>query len=253
MKDNIILDFSGVAGLEGLAETLAEMRLEAGGSCEPIVLDFKNLEGTNCYCDPESEAEIRERLRPYRGAPVWWIDTGDYHYLSLFHAESPGHPYNLLVLDHHPDMQGAAFGDILSCGGWVRTLLERDPGLRRVILAGVSPGLVGEAEGFGDRVAVIPERGWIAPEEILAELGESLPVFVSVDKDVLRRDDAATDWDQGSMTAENLTEILRTLTARREVCGTDICGGIPEAKGGRDEDFLLNAELNRRLAEILLK
>ena len=45
-------------------------------------------------------------------------------------------PFELLVFDHHTDMQRPAFVGILSCGGWIREALETNENLKHVILVG---------------------------------------------------------------------------------------------------------------------
>ena len=82
------------------------------------VLDFSALEGTECYCSAESAAAIRSALAPYGPGGIHWIDSGDYHYTSLFIQELITEPYSLVLFDNHPDDQPGAFGsDLLSCGG----------------------------------------------------------------------------------------------------------------------------------------
>ena len=98
---------------------------------ERIKVDFTHLEGTNCYCSPESAAIIRQDFGRQELRAFHQIGTGDYHYLTLFWLELIREPFCLVLFDHHPDDQPAAFGDALgSCGGWV-TDARRLPLLRQ--------------------------------------------------------------------------------------------------------------------------
>lgn len=55
----------------------------------------------------------------------------------------------------------------------------------------------------------------------------SLPteaIWITVDKDVLASEDAATNWDQGGMRLTHLLQALRALAARKRIIGIDVCG-----------------------------
>ena len=154
--------------------------------CPGTVVDLSSLEGTTCYCEEASADEIRRAIAPYGPSGIHWIDSGDYHYLSLFWLEKVSEPFCLVLFDHHPDMQEPAF-PMLSCGGWVRDAL-RLPMLRSVLLLGISPQLLPHAEGFPAVRAVCEgDELLAAPEKIAALLPEGLPLYFSIDKDVLSR------------------------------------------------------------------
>ena len=88
-----------------------------------------------------------------------------------------------------------------------------------------------------------------------ADIPEGLPIFLSIDIDVLSLAYARTDWDQGSMTLDELLSAVGRIVAEHRVLGIDICGGITAAKGATAEDFLVNARtravLEQRLPELL--
>ena len=65
---------------------------------------------------------------------------------------------------------------------------------------------------------------------------------------MLRPEDARTDWDQGTMSADSLLDLVRALGP--QLAGADICGALPASKGGNDADFSINRSLNRRLDEL---
>lgn len=233
----LIVRFTGAPDAENLPEIL-------GGD----LLECRNMEGTNCYCDPAAEALLARRFRAFPVRGVHWIDTGDYHYCSKLWTDRIDAPFDLVVTDNHPDMQAPAFGDILSCGGWVRKALEGNPYLREVWIVGIDPALKGECGGFGDRVHVVDreEVARMAPEEVAAPLS-GRPVYLSVDRDVLDRTYARTDWDQGTMTLDWLCGFIDGLGARADLLGADVCGAITEEKGGKAEDFAVNRTTALRL------
>ena len=176
------------------------------------VLDFSALEGTECYCSRESAAAIRSALAPYGPGGIHWIDSGDYHYTSLFIQELITEPYSLVLFDNHPDDQPGAFGaDLLSCGSWVAEV-------RRL------PNWRSQAEA----------------------------VYISIDKDVLSRDYARTNWDQGDMSLEGLFSAIRDISLKHRIIGIDVCGELTMLQGACSEDVSINSKTNRRIQEFLL-
>lgn len=71
------------------------------------------------------------------------------------------------------------------------------------------------------------------------------PVYISIDKDVLKPEALRTNWSQGIMEVSELKEILRELFTRFEVIGVDICG---ECGSGADDSAVeQNDRFNREI------
>lgn len=191
-----------------------------------INADFSHLEGTNCFCSPESAERIRRAVADLPLRAVHDIGTGDYHYVSLFWLERIREPFSLVLFDHHPDDQPGSFGaGLLSCGGWVAQVREL-PQLRTDLW-------IRDAADF----------------PALDRLPEG-PVYLSIDLDVLSPAFARTDWDQGSMQLEELVAALRKLVAEKPVLGVDLCGGLTPEKGASPADEALNARTGEALCEV---
>lgn len=191
------------------------------------VLDLTSLEGTGCYCDADAASSIRAAVAELPLNAVHWIDTGDYHYLTLFWLEKIERPFALLHLDHHPDDQACAFGgDVLSCGSWVAEAREKLPLMKSctTVMNASDP----------------------------VEIPEALPLYISLDKDVMSRDYARTDWDQGEMTLQEVMDVITHAAEGREVIGIDVCGEITFEKGACGEDVDINLQTNYTLSEFLL-
>jgi hypothetical protein len=174
-------------------------------------IDLRNARGTDGYCDDEAQDAIRRILRE-RGVSVksvHYIDNGNYHYLSKLFLEMMDETFDLLVLDNHSDMQTPAFGDILSCGSWVKNVLDSNANVDSVYLCGVD----------GEKV------------DLKQIIKGTNPLYISIDKDVLSKHDYLTNWDQGSLRIDELETFLRDVTAHRNVCGVDVCGGINNFTG----------------------
>lgn len=186
---------------------------------DAAVLDFRNLDGTNCYCSAEAADVLKNgilKVRDLLQRRLRWIDTGDYHYLTAILIESLPleTPVELLLYDNHPDDQPLAFEEpgMLSCGSWVKRL--RDKGL--------------------------------------TARGPELPLYVSIDLDALDINEFRTDWNQGTMTLDGLLDDLTTRTLGRRILAVDICGGLTISKGATAEDLSLNLRQRQKLEKELV-
>lgn len=80
------------------------------------------------------------------------------------------------------------------------------------------------------------------------------PVYISIDKDVLRKQDAITDWSNGNLTVMQLQAVLRIIYAHEKVIGIDITG---ECSATLDyftevEDAAINNNTNVELMQMIL-
>lgn len=173
-------------------------------------LDLRDVEGTNCYCGSDSAEELRTRLKDVPADAVHWIDTGDYHYLTLLFLEKIKEPFRLILIDNHPDDQPSAFDEpgLLSCGSWVREARKLD----------------------------------------FFTTSQSDPVYLSIDLDYLSPDEFRTDWNQGTASVDMMLEDIRKAVSGRRIIGIDICGGITLSKGAKDSDLLMNRRLRERIS-----
>lgn len=204
---------------------------------EPAV-DLTDIHGTNCYLDDAAGAEIQRRIDAMPGIPlVRFIDSGNYHYMSLFFMRKIKEPFTLLLLDNHPDTKTPVFGDITSCGGWVREACETILNLNHVIMAGVDRKLIEEEQP-------LPEKAISLALDEAADYISSHDenYYISLDKDIMNEDYARTDWSQGPYT---LDDILKVISVVKNCCGFDICGEKKEDP--TDEDLLVNEHTNSRI------
>ena len=219
MIDVLITDFSGMLEAEDFLPWLQAQEASV------TYRNWREMEGTNCYCDAASKEQILSGL-PAVLPRLRWIDSGDYHYLSHLLALREKEPFHLVLLDHHPDNQEPAFGGVLSCGSWVKAMQEENGLLRSVLSIG--------PEGCGEEIPA----GWLEERR-----GERM--YVSLDKDIMGREWARTDWSQGSHTLEQVEGILgQLLEGPVHVTAVDICGGLSPAKGATPEDLRINRETN---------
>lgn len=271
------------------------------------VIDLTSLDGTNCYCSDDASDAIRKALSEVPSEALHWIDTGDYHYASLFFLEKIRTPYTLFLFDHHPDDQDSAFGtDILSCGNWVARarqlpnqtadfLIDRFPNPAAILqsvttaphteIAGLQPVTTAPQTKIAipqpgttapqTRTAIL-QSGTTAPQTEIAGLqlettapqtrtaglqgnskccrgkGKRPKAYLSIDKDVMCRDSARTNWDQGDMTLQELKDLIIRISYKYVIIGADVCGGLTESKGAGAEDLKINCATDAELRELLL-
>lgn len=239
MSETVIMDFTHTYAADDF-ETI-----------DGIWIDCTDITGTNCYCDEEAQEKLRAFIAPYPAAGIHFIDSGNYHYLSKLWVEKITEPYSLVLFDHHPDMQSPRFEGMLSCGGWVRTLLEESQWLQRVYIIGASAALKEEAQGYKERVNYITEEEAVS----FPQLGKNFfltaeeKIYLSIDKDVLATTEVHTNWDQGSLSTEQLIHQLHCIFHETKVIGADICGEDPAL-----DDATLKAQnkaANRTLHHLL--
>lgn len=267
-----VQDFTGIYEYQPFMQ---ELRKKNAKTTDFHWLDCTKIVGTDCYCDDDAINEINELIdnaerssgsinsNSAETAPgIHFFDNGNYHYMSKLWTDRLQEPFSLIVFDHHPDMQPPRFGGILSCGGWVKEVLDHNKFVQNVVIIGVKDELVetvreellqsGEANIL-DKVSFITEskilnetfasagmpsngsvlqKSAILKPVILEPTGDRIHlssnispnIYISIDKDALAHAYAATNWDQGSLSTESLKKIITELAANHKILGIDICG-----------------------------
>ena len=247
------IDVVSVISLSGIYERESFYRDVLGIT----FLDMRDVSGTNCMCDDVAKELLLDRIgngcgtsavrAAFDGGSVdersrmqdnangilpyglHFIDNGNYHYLSALYLSMVKEPFSLVVLDHHPDMQRPMF-DILSCGGWVLEVLEKNQFVRDVHIIGADRKLIEELDPadrekvkFYDVDEIFGGVGFDAGE--VRGIGNvcgagvsgiclpdtNYPVYLSIDKDVIRRSELTTNWDQGEMAASQVLGLAKAL------------------------------------------
>lgn len=265
-RNIIIMNFSGVYEKQRLKAVLEE-KCETGNVTE---VNFRDIPGTNCYCDGPAEEEIKKRICSYGPEGMHFLDSGNYHYLTKIWLELVKEPFELLVFDHHTDMQRPAFGGILSCGGWIREALETNKNLKHVILVGPPNTAMEETqkELLEDGEELIKKVTWICEEKFLENVDNqdkirefcrileesqettSLPLYISIDKDVLLESEGKTNWDQGNVRVEQILKFTENYIKGRRLIGTDVCGEDPE--NDNDEEQVICRETSEKIGSVFL-
>ena len=233
-KETVIMNFSGIYKNQNFYKNYAEEEISW--------TELSDLSGCNCYCDAEASDRIRKEIQAFTGKGLHFIDSGNYHYMTRLWLEKLQIPFRLLVFDNHTDMQPPAFGGLLSCGGWIAASLEELPLLQEVILVGPDEEAYTQVEPDLQQKVLFLSREKLSTmtteekEGFFNNLSEDLPLYVSVDKDVLCKGDASTTWSQGDMHLSELMSFLELVLERQNILGMDVCGECD--MDSCSEDFL---------------
>ena len=210
----------------------------------------------------------RLQQRPKRSTQrpeVFFVGSGDYHHLTPALLSNLPEPITLIHFDNHPDW--VRFAPRCHCGSWINRALKM-PNIKRIVTLGPCSddlqnpqlkggnlgalrrgdlqlfpwqhaptkvwGRIGDGAGHEQRENHLHWRN-LADQDwpsFLDNLIQSLPteaIWITVDKDVLASEDAATNWDQGGMRLTHLLQAIRALATSKRVLGIDICGEFAKA------------------------
>lgn len=198
---------------------------------------------------------FEERLSALIGAehdtePVLhFLGSGDFHHVTLALLRRLHHPCNLLVLDNHPDwMRGVPFSH---CGTWLYHAAQLNT-VRHIFHVGGDVDFDNHYRWLAPwrwlrsgKIVVVPARrrfcgrrwsqiehaplprpigaDWLAP---FADELAALPLYVSLDKDVLMASEATVNWDSGHLKWQDVLNVLEAFStaAGGEWAGIDVVG-----------------------------
>lgn len=242
---NLLLDFSHTypEGVEKQAKNLKR-------------IDMSDISGTDMYCSREAEQEIRNRLKPYGPQGIHFLDNGNYHYVTKFFTEKIRESFALVLFDHHNDMQQPLIHELTSCGSWAGELLRDNAFMKQLILIGPDPESIRRVPGQLRQKIIcisVEENKEDTAQEEIKKINLKLPAYISIDKDVLDRYSARTNWNQGNMSVSTLKQLLAEVFRHQQVIGVDICGecSLQESFPEFLEDEQINDITNRILYHFL--
>ncbi|MGI6008370.1 MAG: arginase family protein [Ruminococcus sp.] len=247
MAENLMLDFSHIC--------FEDPKLEKSGL---RYIDLSDIGGTDMYCTKEAADEIRRRLVSCTPGGIHFLDNGNYHYATLFFLEKIREPFSLVLIDHHTDMQKPMLAPLVSCGSWAGKALCSFEYLKQMILIGPerkSMELIDEK--LRDKLICITTDDIVRgrAEDEIGKIDLELPIYISLDKDVLSACYARTNWNQGEMSMDILKKLLLEIFVHQKVIGVDICGecSFQEPLPQLAEDTKVNIKANQSLYRYLIK
>ncbi|MGP1433459.1 MAG: hypothetical protein ACTTKP_04190 [Catonella sp.] len=208
------------------------------------MFDDTKVSGVRGYMDEEAGEYLLSEIKDYgKLSAIHFLDSGNFHHLSRLYLDLIDEPFNLVVYDNHTDMQFSAFGNILSCGSWIADAYETHEKLSRIFIIGADKKYIEDCE-FNNNERII-----FADNIIKADLDNRLPIYLSVDKDVLSKEEFNSDWDQGRMSLPVLINELKYLADKIHILGIDICG---EPDINDDFNISLSNNINMELINIFV-
>ncbi|CAM2939680.1 Arginase/agmatinase/formimionoglutamate hydrolase, arginase family [Legionella steigerwaltii] len=160
------------------------------------------------------------------------LGSGDFHHLSYFFLERIKEPFNLVVFDNHTDC--SFMPPKFHCGNWLYTAAQL-PQCKQILHIGATEGyswfdrllglnqLVRQKHFIAFSAQDMQNQGMKGYQNVLHQIDTNLPIYISVDKDVLSAQEIETDWDQGILKITDFFEML-TLLAQYRIIGADITG-----------------------------
>lgn len=214
-------------------------------------------------CRHRTLARFEEQFTQFAGCDhdtrpfLTFLGSGDFHHVSLALLRRLASPFNLLVIDNHPDwMRGIP---VLHCGTWLYHAAQL-PNVQRIFHLGgsvdfdnayrwlapwpmirsgkiiVAPARRRFQGRLWDRITHQPLRRCpdepVEPEFLSKQLDPfraelaARPLYISLDKDVLTASEAVVNWDSGYLTPEEVFAILEAFgsAADGELAGMDVVG-----------------------------
>ena len=281
---------------------------DSRGKCENLILDFthvycdeyikdidrfryidcSDIEETDMYCSKEANKRIWEKIKPYGIQGIHYIDSGNYHYISKIITDHIDEPFGLVMYDHHTDMQIPMVPGMMSCGDWAGQALSQNKNLRQLVIVGppekdIDQTLESYNGSQSGRLLIFSAEdlhGGLL-ENKLKLIRTDLPLYISIDKDVLGTEDCETNWSQGNMSIGGLERLLGVFLGGQgeeinsdacrndegyagdirhsRILGVDICGEIqtdipvPEYLEAEEKNEKVNIELFRFISEHVKK
>lgn len=194
-------------------------------------IDLSDIRHTKRYCELDSLSKINQRLQKRKNRGIAFLGSGNYHYVTFLFLSEIEEPFTLILFDHHTDMMEAPSCTMISCGSWVLQAIERLPKLQKVMIVGAGKEFANQIPPhLREKVSLFLNVGSGTIDSLSRLIVSRVPtstVYISIDKDVLDRTDAVTDWDQGNMKIHELLRLVGSVSARFKVSGVDICGEYP--------------------------
>lgn len=276
-NENMILDFTHVYRDEDIKD-IDRFRY----------IDCSDIQETDMYCSKNAYEKIWGRIEPYGIQGIHYIDSGNYHYITKIITDHITEPFGLVMYDHHTDMQIPMVPEMMSCGDWAGQTLIQNENLRQLVVVGppesdIEQTLESYSGSQSGRLLTFSAEDLHGDllENKLKHIRTDLPLYISIDKDVLGTEYTETNWSQGDMSIDGLERLLSVFLGGQveeknsdacrndernagdirhsRILGVDICGEIqtdipvPEYLEAEEKNEKVNIELFRFISEHVKK
>lgn len=208
------------------------------------------------------KSRLRNDLPASTASELVFAGSGDFHHVTALLVERvlerTEAPLTVIHFDNHPDW--VKFRNGMHCGSWVGRV-ARLPGVTGTMTIGVTSTDIDRPSGKGADLALVDDglvqmfpfrspdasagyklggREWptiaaVGEPEFIRILVAGITtknVYITIDKDVLRAEDAVTNWDQGELGLGFLTDTIEAISKSHAVVGIDVVGDWSPVKYG---------------------
>ncbi len=242
-----------------MMEQLKHLNLDDAWRNEPFALPVVDARAwgpqLRFSAPPRLIAEFYREHETNLAAPFLLYGSGDFHYLTALRLRSVAGSAVLISFDNHPDwdVRPPKWG----CGGWINRALEIPHiehvavwgcgnfecwwpyqifGNRRAERAGileVHPWADDRPVKDRQRKGAILAENWRDRFEQFSKRLVDENIYVTIDLDCLRIEEAVTNWESGRFSVVDLQWALGTLRESCRIIGGDICGAYSPPKYAR--------------------
>ena len=204
---------------------------------------------------PRLIAEFYREHETNLAVPFLLYGSGDFHYLTALRLRRVAKPVVLVSFDNHPDwdVRPPKWG----CGGWINRALEL-PHIKHVAIWGCGnfecwwphqifgnrraerAGILDVHPWADDRPAkdrqrkgAILRENWRDRFEQSSQGLANEDLYITIDLDCLRIEEAVTNWESGRFSVSDLQWALGKLRESSRIVGGDICGAYSPPKYAR--------------------
>lgn len=235
----------------------------------------------------EAAHTLARRLGPAGQGELCFYGSGDFHHLTALLVARLDEPVCVIHFDNHPDwvrlprslncgswvsraLEQPNVARVVTLGPCSTDILA--PQFKGADLAALRSGRL-EVRPHTSAATFYAGAGFEAPgvsatsglgrgglvwqgldggpwAEVIAEIAARLPplpLWITLDKDVLRPQEAVTNWDQGQLSLDQVLEAISIFAAHRPVRGMDVCGDYsPAGHNGLVRDLLARLDQAQR-------
>jgi hypothetical protein len=211
------------------------------------LLSFKHM--ARFWCSSSEFKKISAAMQLPQLNQFSLLGSGDYSHLTLALLQQHADPLTLVLFDNHAGWMRPPHQ--YHCSTWIYAA-ARLPQVARIIIVGLENGdLCGKKFQAGDMESYLSKKIVLLPYsgveiavsmqstlQLQSQLKHSLKagvqeildsisttnVYISVDKDCLRAEDAITNWEQGTLPLETITACIAAIREQHTIVGADTVG-----------------------------
>ncbi len=175
-------------------------------------IELKNFSSTKYMCSKKIFDSISGKIKKVENS-LFFLGAGEYHHITYMLLKKFNKTLSLIVIDKHVDYSDTYPG-FITCGSWLKDAAALNHVPEIFVLSEEKKNI------YNNKIKIF------SPVEY-KKIKPHLPVYISIDKDILTKSLINTTWDQGHCLPKTLIEIVLYFSSAFEIVGADICGEPP--------------------------